>query len=71
MKWFEPFNPEDLTARLDLLFQSSEAQTLGITDVPAAMRLLQASDAVRSGDFKQLQAKLYRNLKTPEIPLYR
>jgi hypothetical protein len=71
MNWYEPFNPEDLAARLDLLFRSNEAQLLGIKDVQAAMRLLQASDAVRSGDFKQLQGKLYQNLMTPEIPIYR
>ncbi|MFY0543017.1 hypothetical protein [Brevibacillus sp. H7] len=71
MKVYDSFNPEDLTARLDLLFRSQEAATLGIKDVPSAIRLLEATDAVRSGDFKQLHPKLYAGLKAPEIPMYR
>lgn len=70
-KQWKNYNPEDLTARLDMLFASSETQSLEIKDVKGAFRLLNATDAVHPGDFKQLQSKLYSGLKTPEIPLYK
>lgn len=65
------FNPEDLTARLDSLFSSGEAASLGIQDVSSAVRLLYATDATHPGDFKQLQARIYTELKTPELPLFK
>lgn len=70
-KRWDSYNPEDLTARLDLLLSSSESQTLGIKDVAAAVKVLHATDAVHSGDFKKLSGKLYSVLNTPEIPLYK
>lgn len=69
-KQWKTFNPEDLTARLDMLFASNDAQSLGIKDVTGAVRLLNATDAIHFGDFKQLHSRLYSGLKTPEIPLY-
>lgn len=70
LRLFQAFNPEDLTARLDLLLKSNEAKTLGIKDVPAAIRVLQATDAVRVGDFKNNRVKLYTDLRVPEMPMY-
>lgn len=69
-KW-TAYNPEDLTARLDMLVSSNEWQSLGIRDVDAAIRLLTATGAVHGGDFKQLQIKLYPAVKTPELPIFR
>ncbi|MEJ8544909.1 hypothetical protein [Brevibacillus borstelensis] len=69
-KWGD-YNPEDLTARIDLLFGSDDAKNLGIKDADAAVRLLTATDAVHNGDFKEVQGKHYSSLKAPEIPLYR
>ncbi|USG63552.1 hypothetical protein NDK47_15350 [Brevibacillus ruminantium] len=68
-KWGD-YNPEDLTARMDLLFESDDVKNLGIKDVNAAVKLLTATDAVHSGDFKEVKNKHYNRLKTPEIPLY-
>ncbi|GEB32677.1 MULTISPECIES: hypothetical protein [Brevibacillus] len=70
-KQWGSYNPEDLTARLDLLLASTESQTLGIKDVAAAVKVLNATDAVHAGDFKKLNGKLYSVLSTPEIPLYK
>ncbi|MGN7468902.1 hypothetical protein [Brevibacillus sp. SAFN-007a] len=70
-KQWNGYNPEDLTARLDLLLASQESQTLGIKDVAAAVKVLHATDAVHFGDFKKLSDKLYSVLNTPEIPLYK
>ncbi|ASJ53386.1 hypothetical protein BP422_07335 [Brevibacillus formosus] len=65
------YNPEDLTARLDLLIASNEVQALGIKDLAAAVKILNATDAVSAGDFKRLNTQLYSVLKAPEIPLYK
>lgn len=65
------FNPEDLTVRLDSLFSSNDAQALGIHDVHAAVRLLFATDAIHPGDFKQLHSRIYSDLPTPEVPLFK
>ncbi|MGG1659608.1 hypothetical protein [Brevibacillus sp. NRS-1366] len=68
---WQNYNPEDLTARLDMLVASTDAGTLGINDFAAAVKLLHATDAVHAGDFKDLNSRLYTGLKTPEIPLYK
>lgn len=68
---WKAFNPEDLTARLDSLLSSGDTTSLGIQDVNGAVRLLYATDATHPGDFKQLQARMYTELKTPEVPLFK
>jgi hypothetical protein len=70
-KQWTAYNPEDLTARLDMLMSSNEWQSLGLQDVNAALRLLTTADMVKVGDFKQLQLKLYPAVKTPELPIFR
>lgn len=70
-KQWKSYNPEDLTARLDMLFASKDSTSLGIQDMEAAIRLLRATDAVHAGDFRQSYSRLYSELKTPEIPLYK
>ena len=70
-KQWQNYNPEDLTARLDMLVSSNDAQTLGIKDFASAVKLVNATDAVHAGDFKELNGRLYSVLKAPEIPLYR
>lgn len=70
-KQWRNYSPEDLTARIDKLLASNEAQSLGVHDVKSALLLLEATDAVHAGDFKQMSSKLYSGLHTPEIPIYR
>ncbi|MGG4494519.1 hypothetical protein [Brevibacillus reuszeri] len=70
-KQWQSYNPEDLTARLDMLVSSNDAQTLGIKDFASAVKLVHATDAVHAGDFKELNSRLYSSLKAPEIPLYK
>jgi len=67
---FEDFAPQDLTARIDSLLQSEQAKTLGIKDIQTAVDVLQATDAVREGDFKKFQTKLYQGVKMPEMPIF-
>lgn len=70
MKMFADFAPQDLTARIDTLVQSEQAQALGIKDVQTAVKMLQVTDAVRPEDFKKLRSKLYNEVKMPEMPLF-
>ncbi len=64
------FNPEDLTSRVDVVVDGNQAAALGWKDIPFAFRVLNATDAVREGDFKSLKNKLYSHLKSPEMPLF-
>ncbi|MFD2371808.1 hypothetical protein ACFSO0_17940 [Brevibacillus sp. GCM10020057] len=70
-KEWKSYSPEDLTARIDKLLTSQEAQSIGVKDIQAAVRLLEATDAIHPGDFLQLSGKLYSRLQAPEIPLYK
>ncbi|MED4751109.1 hypothetical protein [Brevibacillus choshinensis] len=70
-KQWKSYNPEDVTARIDKLVATNEAQSLGIQDVTSAVRLLNATDAIHPGDFKQMSGRLYSQLQAPEIPLYK
>lgn len=67
---FHPYEPLDLVARIDSLIHSEQSKSLGLTNIPAAIRMLEATDAVRSGDFETLRGRLYANLRAPETPLY-
>ncbi|WP_134683261.1 hypothetical protein [Brevibacillus migulae] len=67
---FTDFAPQDLTTRIDALLQSEQAKTLGIKDIPTAVEVLQATDAVHEGDFHKLHSKLYEGVKMPEMPLF-
>ncbi|MDF2682047.1 MAG: hypothetical protein K0R47_3237 [Brevibacillus sp.] len=70
-KQWKSYSPEDVTARIDKLVATNEAQSLGISDVTSAVRLLNATDAIHPGDFKQMSGGLYSQLQAPEIPLYK
>ncbi|NGQ94615.1 hypothetical protein G3578_05400 [Brevibacillus sp. SYP-B805] len=70
LKLFDAYDPLDLTARIDALVDAKQAQLLGLKDVEMAVKMLDATDAVRQGDFGQLRAKLYGEIKTPEMPLF-
>ncbi|MET3289557.1 UNVERIFIED_CONTAM: hypothetical protein ABID98_002127 [Brevibacillus sp. OAP136] len=67
---FYPFYPEDLTARIDSVLQGETATTFGWKDIDQAARMLEATDAVRLGDFQSMRSQLYPDLKAPEIPTF-
>lgn len=69
-KQFYPFYAEDLTARIDTVLRGETANTFGWRDVDQAARMLEATDAVRVGDFQSMHAQLYPDLKAPEIPTF-
>ncbi|MBO8163049.1 MAG: hypothetical protein H0Z34_04905 [Brevibacillus sp.] len=64
------YNPEDLTARLDSVILTNQAASLGWEDIPYALRVLNATNAVRKGDYLSLKEKLYSEVKTPEMPIF-
>jgi len=64
------YNPEDLAARIDSVIKANKESSLGWKDIPFAINAITLTDAVHAGDFKELRAKLYQGLKTPEIPLF-
>jgi len=70
-KQWKSYGPEDMTARIDKLAAGQDAQALGVKDIAGVIRLLNATDAIHPGDFKQLSGKLYSQLQAPEIPLYK
>lgn len=67
---FHSYKPLDLAARIDSLVSSDQVKSLGLTNIPAAVKVLEATDAVRDGDFANLRGRLYADLRTPETPLY-
>lgn len=67
---FYSFNPEDLTARIDNVLQTDTSSTFDWNDIGQASRMLEATDAVRIGDFSSMRAHLYPELKAPEIPTF-
>jgi hypothetical protein len=69
-KQFYPFYAEDLTARIDTVLRGETANTFGWRDIDQAARMLEATDAVRVGDFQSMRAQLYPDLKAPEIPTF-
>ncbi|MGD8189160.1 hypothetical protein ACQCN2_04075 [Brevibacillus ginsengisoli] len=65
-----PFQPEDITARIDGVVLTNQASSLGWKDIPFAFRVLFTTDAVRPGDFKSLKNKLYPGFKSPELQFF-
>lgn len=65
-----PYQPEDITSRIDGVISANQAKALGWRDIPFAFRVLHATDAVRPGDFKSLKSKLYPGFKSPEIRFF-
>ncbi|UFJ42823.1 hypothetical protein LOK74_10150 [Brevibacillus humidisoli] len=64
------YNPEDLTARLDSVILTNQAVSLGWDDIPYAIRVLNATNAVRKGDYRSLRDRLYSDVRTPEMPIF-
>lgn len=64
------YQPEDITSRIDGVIAANQAKALGWRDIPFAFRVLQATDAVRPGDFKSLKNKLYPGFKSPELRFF-
>jgi hypothetical protein len=66
---FQPFQPEDLAARIDDLIASGQAAKLQLQDVPSIIRLLEDTDAVRSGDFRKANSR-YGDEVLPDLPIF-
>lgn len=67
---FGLYDPQDVTARIDELDQSGQLEKLQLTDTAQAAAALTSTGAVRSGDYKSLKEKLYRNEPVPMLPSF-
>ncbi|MCR8642329.1 hypothetical protein NV379_06610 [Paenibacillus sp. N1-5-1-14] len=66
---YSEYLPHDMTARIDELLAKGEMQNLGISDVPAAVQLLNGTNAVRTDYFTKLKAK-YAQETLPNVPFF-
>lgn len=69
-KQLAPFYPHDLTSRVDEFISSGQAAVMKLTTVGQIVDLLLDTKAVRSGDFADNQAKLYKGALLPQLPFF-
>ncbi|WP_240762247.1 hypothetical protein [Paenibacillus thalictri] len=67
---YKPYTPQDLTARVDDLIVSGQAKKMNYTEVAQLIDVLNATDAVRPGDFIRSKNKLYGNENLPQVPFF-
>lgn len=67
---FQPFTPQDLTARVDEIINNGQAQKRNSTNVTQVVDLLTGTDAVRAGDFYRLKNKWYGSETIPQLPFF-
>jgi hypothetical protein len=69
-KLFKLYIPQDFSSRIDEMISTGQAQKLGLNDVQQVMDLLNATEAIRSGDFIRNKSKLYPNEILPQLPFF-
>jgi hypothetical protein len=67
---FKLYTPQDYSSRIDEMITSGQAQKLNLANVQQVMDLLNATDAVRSGDFIRNKGRLYPNEILPQLPFF-
>ncbi|MFD2611983.1 hypothetical protein [Paenibacillus gansuensis] len=68
-KQYEPFDPQDLSVRIDQMLRNGTLQKLKLTNVREIALMLIETEAVRAGDYLKNRDKYYANEKLPLIPL--
>lgn len=66
---FTEYLPHDVTARIDELLAKGEMKSLGISDIPAAIQLLNGTSAVRT-DYFAKQKMRYKQEELPNLPFF-
>jgi hypothetical protein len=69
-KLFKLYTPQDFSSRIDEMVSSGQAKNLNLNDVQQVIDLLNATDAVRSGDFIRNKSRLYPNEALPQLPFF-
>lgn len=69
-KYFKPFAPQDLAARIDETIKSGQAKKMNAETIPQLAELLIGTGAVRSGDFLNSKAKYYTDEPLPQLPFF-
>lgn len=67
---FANYTPQDLTAVLEAMIDSGNAETLGWHNVQEAVKLLNDTNAVRSGDYFTYKDAYFRDEIMPQLPFY-
>jgi hypothetical protein len=64
------YDPQDMTARIDHMIQSGNADSMKITSVEAIINLLNRTDAVKEDDFMKWKSKFYSKELLPQLPFF-
>jgi hypothetical protein len=67
---FMPYTPQDLVSRIDEMIANGQSHKLNLNDIQQLIDLLNATDAVRSGDFIRNKSKMYPNETLPQLPFF-
>jgi hypothetical protein len=65
-----PFNPQDMTARVDDFIVSGQSSKMKLQTATAVIDLLLNTNAVRGGDFQKHFNKLYQAELLPQLPFF-
>jgi hypothetical protein len=69
-KMFKPYTPQDLVSRIDEMIANGQSRKLNLGDVQQTIDVLNATDAVRTGDFIRSKSKMYPNETLPQLPFF-
>ncbi|MNP65777.1 hypothetical protein D3C76_1614020 [compost metagenome] len=67
---YESYDPQDLTARIDDMIQSGNADSMNLTSIGTIINLLNRTDAVKENDFKKWKSKFYSQELLPQLPFF-
>ncbi|MDF2835381.1 MAG: hypothetical protein K0Q63_1021, partial [Paenibacillus sp.] len=65
-----PFNPQDMTARVDDFIATGQSSKMKLQTATAVIDLLVTTNAVRGGDFQSHFNKLYQSELLPQLPFF-
>ncbi|WP_438351302.1 hypothetical protein ACP8HI_12010 [Paenibacillus sp. FA6] len=64
------YDPQDMTARIDHMIQSGNADSMKLTSVESIINLLNNTDAVKENDFKKWKVKYYSQELLPQLSFF-
>ncbi|AOZ91398.1 hypothetical protein [Paenibacillus crassostreae] len=67
---YDAYDPQDMTARIDDMIQSGNADTMNLTSIGAIIKLLDRTDAVKENDFTKWNNKYYSQELLPQLPFF-
>lgn len=67
---YTPYTPQDLSSRIDEMVATGQARKMNLTQVQQVIDVLNATDAIRTGDFIRSKSKWYPNETLPQLPFF-